>query len=291
MSIDKYLSSSILPENKRVPRFDNIWISHDIHSSLNSTRYPELREYLQFIEDLKDFEDIITDENLESLYYYFKTLLKLIVPTLKEFEKGNKKNLLEFLTEAFFVAWDSKISELPTSVNNLAWELYDYIDREKLGTNYPLAAKTNYHLLNNKTFLEGIKNKFLSNYSSKNPKFCENIINQIKDIDDPKSLMMSFVDLLNTINTWENIVDIYFNDLIKWICDRFYIDHKKKEQKNIVNTTSCKNFDNVDDILCTEDVKNLAKIKLLNMTQLQVIDEFVANFSNLWEKLQKEIKK
>ena len=27
------------------------------------------------------------------------------------------------------------------------------------------------------------------------------------------------------------------------------------------------------------------------MTQLQVIDEFVANFSNLWEKLQKEIKK
>ena len=135
-------------------------------------QYPWLQDFVKFVHNYIWSAEIRKDEkNLNGGYYFNKMLQKEFPNILLEFKKWKRPELRGFLISIFFKVRDSRVINLANYVCKHAEDFKNAINREELKKECPLVAKRNYHLFENKTFLESIKQKFLNDYTSKNKEF------------------------------------------------------------------------------------------------------------------------
>jgi hypothetical protein len=187
----------------------------------------------------------------------------------------------------FFETWDSRIVNIPNSVNKHPEDLAELIDWEKIKKEFPLASKSNYHLLNNKTFLEDIKKKFLTEYSSKNPEFYESIKEQAKDVKDNIDLYAEFIETLTEMETSSKLIEVYVREYILFnIFNRFYVDNEKKKNRlNQKNDKALISNDEKKEIfqkMMNEDkIEQVSNINLLSEEEKKTIDSIIQKFDKI----------
>lgn len=267
----------------------------DIYLNLE---HPWFAEFFQFFSANFDAQPINSDEkNFAALYYFYKVAYKKLPAAMDKFDKWKEINLRDFLIDVFFETLDSRIPRIPNCVNKHPDGLEDLVNWEELKKEYPLAAKSNYYLLKNKTFLEDTKKKFLADYSSKNTDFYDNIMDQVENIEDTRVLYKELVETLTDIETSDNLIKTYVKDyLLFWVFDRFYLDNEKKKnrlnQKNdkveISDEEKRKIFKKM---MNTEEIEQVSNINLLDDEQKNTIDEIIQKFDMLGEKEKKKIKR
>jgi len=267
----------------------------DIYLNLE---YPGLIEFIQFFSMDFDSLQLSNDEKYYSaLYHFYKNTCKKLPSFVDNPNKLKEKNLRGFLIEVFFETFDGLIQKIPNTINNHPEEIEELINWEEVKKEYPLAAKSNYHLLHSKTFLESVKKEFLSDYCSKDPDFRDNIMEQIKDIKDPLALHKEFIETLADMVTSSNMIKIFIEDYLLFnLFNRFYLDNEKKKirlnQKNdkaeISDEEKRKIFKKM---MNTEEIEQVSNINLLDDEQKNTIDEIIQKFDMLGEKEKKKIKK
>ena len=262
-------------------------------------QYPWLQDFVKFVHNYIWSAEIRKDEkNLNGGYYFNKMLQKEFPNILLEFKKWKRPELRGFLISIFFKVRDSRVINLANYVCKNAEDYKNTINREELKKECPLAAKRNYHLFENKTFLESIKQKFLNDYSSKNKEFYDHILNQIKDVESHEDLYEECVETISSIETSDNVIKIYLEDyLLPWVCEQFFIDQKKKsskqqwlqEKKNKITDEEKKEFFNK--IINKEEVELISNSNLLTEEQTNIVNRIAENFTTLTDKGQKKLKK
>jgi hypothetical protein len=262
-------------------------------------QYPWLQDFVKFVHNYIWSAEIRKDEkNLNGGYYFNKMLQKEFPNILLEFKKWKRPELRGFLISIFFKVRDSRVINLANYVCKHAEDFKNAINREELKKECPLVAKRNYHLFENKTFLESIKQKFLNDYTSKNKEFYNHIFDQIKDIDSPEDLYEECIETISSIETSDNVIKIYLNEyLLPWVCEQFFIDQKKKsskqqwlqENKNKITDEEKKEF--FDRIINKEEVELISNSSLLTEEQTNIINRIAESFTTLTDKEQKKLKK
>jgi len=267
----------------------------DIYLNLE---HPWFAEFFQFFSANFDSQPINADEkNFAALYYFYKVAYKKLPAAMDKFGKWKEINLRDFLIDVFFETLDSRIPRIPNCVNKYPEGLENLVNWEELKKEYPLAAKSNYYLLKNKTFLEDTKKKFLADYSSKNIDFYDNIMDQVENIEDTRVLYKELIETLTDIETSDNLIKTYVKEYLLFrVFDRFYLDNEKKKirlnQKNdkveISDEEKRKIFKKM---MNTEEIEQVSNINLLDDEQKNTIDEIIQKFDMLGEKEKKKIKK
>ena len=273
------------------------WIDYENDIYLN-LEYPWLVELIQFFTTDFDLLSISNDEKYYStLYHFYKRAYKKLPSYISNPNNLKEKNLRRFLIDIFFECFDAWIQRIPNWVNNHKEELEQLINWDEIKKEYPLAAKSNYHLLHNKTFLESTKKQFLSDYSSKNSDFYEHIMNEIKDVEDPRELYNEFIETLADMETSSNMVEVYIKEyLLFGVFTRFYLDNEKK--KNRLDSKSGKIKISSEEknkifqkMINTEEIEQVSNINLLSGEEKDIIDSIIQKFDILWEKDKKKIKR
>ena len=275
----------------------NNWLNFNDDIYLNF-EYPWLAELIQFFTTDFDLLSMSNDEKYYStLYHFYKRAYKKLPLYISNPDNLKEKNLKNFLIDIFFECFDVRIQRVPDCVNNHKEELEELINWDEIKKEYPLTAKSNYHLLHNKTFLESVKKKFLSDYSSKNSDFYEHIMNEIKDVEDPRELYNEFIETLADMETSSNMVEIYIKEyLLFGVFTRFYLDNQKK--KNRLDSKSGKIEISSEEknkifqkLMNTEEIYQISNINLLNEEEKNTIDSIVQKFGSLSEKDKKKLKR
>ena len=273
------------------------WISFEDDLYLN-LEHPGLAEFFQFFfRDLDSLPMTGDEKNYTTLYYFYKNAYKKLPSIMAKTEKWKEVSFRDFLFELFFETWDSRIVNIPNSVNKHPEDLAELIDWEKIKEEFPLASKSNYHLLNNKTFLEDIKKKFLTEYSSKNPEFYESIKEQAKDVKDNIDLYAEFIETLTEMETSSKLIEVYVREYLLFnIFNRFYVDNEKKKNRlNQKNDKALISNDEKKEIfqkMMNEDkIEQVSNINLLSEEEKKIIDSIIQKFDKIWEKSKKKIKR
>ena len=267
----------------------------DIYLNLE---YPGLIEFIQFFSMDFDSLQLSDDEKYYSaIYHFYKNTRKKLPSFTADPNKLKERNLKVFLIEVFFETFNELIQRIPNNINNHPEEIEELINWEEVKKEYPLAAKSNYHLLHSRTFLDNVKKKFLSDYCSKDPDFRNDIMEQIKDIKDPLDLHKEFIETLADNVTSSNMIKIYIEEYLLFsFFNRFYLDNEKKKnrlnQKNdtaeISDEEKRKIFKKMVD---TEEIEQVSNINLLSDEQKNTIDEVIQKFDMLGDKEKKKIKR
>jgi hypothetical protein len=267
----------------------------DIYLNLG---YPGLIEFIQFFSMDFDSLQLSNDEKYYSaLYHFYKNTCKKLPSFVDNPNKLKEKNLRGFLIEVFFETFDGLIQKIPNTINNHPEEIEELINWEEVKKEYPLAAKSNYHLLHSKTFLESVKKEFLSDYCSKDPDFRDNIMEQIKDIKDPLALHKEFIETLADMVTSSNMIKIFIEDYLLFnLFNRFYLDNEKKknrlnQKKDKAEVSDEEKREIFKKMVDTEEIEQISNINLLNDEQKNTIDEIIKKFDMLGEKEKKKIKR
>ena len=267
----------------------------DIYLNLE---YPGLIEFIQFFSMDFDSLQLSDDEKYYSaIYHFYKNTCKKLPTFTADINKLKEKNLRGFLIEVFFETFDGLIQKIPNTINNHPEEIEELINWEEVKKEYPLAAKSNYHLLHSKTFLESVKKEFLSDYCSKDPDFRDNIMEQIKDIKDPLALHKEFIETLADMVTSSNMIKIFIEDYLLFnLFNRFYLDNEKKknrlnQKKDKAEVSDEEKREIFKKMVDTEEIEQISNINLLNDEQKNTIDEIIQKFDMLGEKEKKKIKR
>lgn len=300
MSNIKNLLWKSVEYNKRidiVAKLHSRWANFEDDIYLN-LEHPWFAEFFQFFSAMFDSHPINADEkNFAALYYFYKAAYKKLPAAMDKFDKWKEINLRDFLINVFFEALDSRIPKIPNCVNKYPDGLENLINWEELRKEYPLAAKSNYYLLKNKTFLEETKKKFLADYSSKNIDFYDNIMDQVEKIEDPRVLYKELIETLTDIETSDNMIKTYIEEYLLFsIFNRFYLDNEKKENRLNQKNDKAEISDEEKRIIFkkmvdTEEIEQISNINLLNDEQKNTIDEIIKKFDMLGEKEKKKIKR
>ena len=285
----RLLNFAVGVKNKEADYEDNIYLNLE---------YPWLVEFIQFFSMDFDSLQLSDDEKYYSaIYHFYKNTCKKLPSFTADPNKLKEKNLRVFLIEVFFETFDELIQKIPNNINNHPEEIEELINWEEVKKEYPLAAKSNYHLLHSRTFLDNVKKKFLSDYCSKDPDFRNDIMEQIKDIKDPLDLHKEFIETLADNVTSSNMIKIYIEEYLLFsFFNRFYLDNEKKKnrlnQKNdkaeISDEEKRKIFKKMVD---TEEIEQVSNINLLSDEQKNTIDEVIQKFDMLGDKEKKKIKR
>lgn len=267
----------------------------DIYLNLE---YPGLIEFIQFFSMDFDSLQLSDDEKYYSaIYHFYKNTCKKLPSFTADINKLKEKTLRGFLIEVFFETFDGLIQKIPNTINNHPEEIEELINWEEVKKEYPLAAKSNYHLLHSKTFLESVKKEFLSDYCSKDPDFRDNIMEQIKDIKDPLALHKEFIETLADMVTSSNMIKIFIEDYLLFnLFNRFYLDNEKKknrlnQKKDKAEVSDEEKREIFKKMVDTEEIEQISNINLLNDEQKNTIDEIIKKFDMLGEKEKKKIKR
>ena len=267
----------------------------DIYLNLE---YPGLIEFIQFFSMDFDSLQLSDDEKYYSaIYHFYKNTCKKLPTFTADINKLKEKTLRGFLIEVFFETFDGLIQKIPNTINNHPEEIEELINWEEVKKEYPLAAKSNYHLLHSKTFLESVKKEFLSDYCSKDPDFRDNIMEQIKDIKDPLALHKEFIETLADMVTSSNMIKIFIEDYLLFnLFNRFYLDNEKKknrlnQKKDKAEVSDEEKREIFKKMVDTEEIEQISNINLLNDEQKNTIDEIIKKFDMLGEKEKKKIKR
>lgn len=267
----------------------------DIYLNLE---YPGLIEFIQFFSMDFDSLQLSDDEKYYSaIYHFYKNTCKKLPSFTADINKLKEKTLRGFLIEVFFETFDGLIQKIPNTINNHPEEIEELINWEEVKKEYPLAAKSNYHLLHSKAFLESVKKEFLSDYCSKDPDFRDNIMEQIKDIKDPLALHKEFIETLADMVTSSNMIKIFIEDYLLFnLFNRFYLDNEKKknrlnQKKDKAEVSDEEKREIFKKMVDTEEIEQISNINLLNDEQKNTIDEIIKKFDMLGEKEKKKIKR
>jgi len=267
----------------------------DIYLNLE---YPGLIEFIQFFSMDFDSLQLSDDEKYYSaIYHFYKNTCKKLPSFTADINKLKEKTLRGFLIEVFFETFDGLIQKIPNTINNHPEEIEELINWEEVKKEYPLAAKSNYHLLHSKAFLESVKKEFLSDYYSKDPDFRDNIMEQIKDIKDPLALHKEFIETLADMVTSSNMIKIFIEDYLLFnLFNRFYLDNEKKknrlnQKKDKAEVSDKEKREIFKKMVDTEEIEQISNINLLNDEQKNTIDEIIKKFDMLGEKEKKKIKR
>ncbi len=261
-------------------------------------QYPWLQDFVKFFHNnIRNAEIWKDKKNLNGGYYFNIMLQKELPNLLLEFKKWKRPELREFLINTFFKVRDSRVIHLANYVCKHAEDYKNAIKREELKKECPLAAKRNYHLFENKTFLESIKQNFLNDYSGKNKEFYDHIVNQLKDVDSHEDLYGECIETISSIETSDEVIKIYLNDyLLPWVCEQFFIDQKKKsskqqwlQEKKKITDEEKKEF--FEKIINKEEVELIPNSSLLTNEQTNIVNKIAENFTTLTDKEQKKLKK
>lgn len=267
----------------------------DIYLNLE---YPGLIEFIQFFSMDFDSLQLSDDEKYYSaIYHFYKNTCKKLPSFTADINKLKEKTLRGFLIEVFFETFDGLIQKIPNTINNHPEEIEELINWEEVKKEYPLATKSNYHLLHSKAFLESVKKEFLSDYCSKDPDFRDNIMEQIKDIKDPLALHKEFIETLADMVTSSNMIKIFIEDYLLFnLFNRFYLDNEKKknrlnQKKDKAEVSDEEKREIFKKMVDTEEIEQISNINLLNDEQKNTIDEIIKKFDMLGEKEKKKIKR
>ena len=285
---NRLMNLAVSVKNKETDYEDDIYLNLE---------YPWLSEFSQFFFTDFDSQPVNADEkNFTALYYFYKVAYKKLPATMDKLEEWKDINLRDFLIVVFFETFDELIQKVPNANNHLK-NVKELINWEEVKKEYPLAAKSNYHLLDSKTFLDGVKKKFLSDYYSKDSDFRNNILEQIKDIKDPLVLYKEFIETLADMVISPKMMKTYIEEYLLFsLFNRFYLDNEKKrnrlnQKKDKVEVSDEEKREIFKKMVDTEEIEQISNINLLNDEQKNTIDEIIQKFDMLGEKEKKKIKR
>lgn len=286
---NRLMNLAVSVKNKETDYEDDIYLNLE---------YPGLIEFIQFFS--MDFDSLqLTDDEkyYSAIYHFYKNTCKKLPTFTADINKLKEKTLRDFLIEVFFETFDELIQRIPNAINNHMEDIKELINWEGVKNEYPLAAKSNYYLLNSKTFLDGVKKKFLSDYCSKDSDFRNDIMEQIKDIKDPLALHKEFIETLGDGVTSPNMIKTYVEEYLLFsLFNRFYLDNEKKrnrlnQKKDKVEVSDEEKREIFKKMVDTEEIEQISNINLLNDEQKNTIDEIIKKFDMLGEKEKKKIKR